>query len=151
MRTARLLGWVAAAAVAVIVPASVVPGVLSQRDRDLRAYRSWRLTGTPCAAAAAPDRPRKTFVLGEASFSYQYGHLTCTRLQADGGRGARSFPVCQFTSPGTVRVESGGVAATFTPGPGRPATVHLIDGEARCVATANPALFDAARDRPFGR
>lgn len=146
--------WIGAAALAVIVPATLIPAAVSERRRQVAAYADWRLSGPACGRLATvvdPARFRKTLVIDGASFSFEHGDIACATLHAEGGRSSRTFPVCQFVSPGRVRVSTPKGAYTFDPGPGRPATVHLSEGRPRCVAVAATDLFRASKDRPYQR
>jgi hypothetical protein len=150
----KLFWWVGAATLAAVAFGLTIPGILWDRERAMRDYRNWRLEGPPCPVLAEGPDPaplRRTLVLAGTGFSRQYGNITCTLLHEAEGRGAGLFPVCQFTSPGQIRITGAGPAIAFSPGPGRSATVHLRGGRPVCVTSANPVLFDFTRDKPFSR
>lgn len=150
----RLYWWIGATALVMIIPATLVPAALSQRQRQVAAYAEWRLSGPACeqlTTVVDPARFPKTLVIDGAAFSFEHGDIACATLHADGGQSSRTFPACQFVSPGRIRVSAPGGAYTFDPGPGRPATVHLMDGRPRCVTAASPDLFRTSKDRPYQR
>jgi hypothetical protein len=117
------------------------------REREIRRGRiadakAWMIDGPPCpriskAAFLAPrQKGPKRFDYEEAAFFRRFGHVTCAPIYADGGRGRRFHPVCQFTSPGDLMIRTAKGEWFFRPGAGQPATVSVEEGRARCVMAA---------------
>ena len=100
--------------------------------------REWTITGPPCPAissqayAAGPVKATESFALGEVSMGRGFGHVSCSYIASDGGRGLDDFPVCQFTSPGVLHVTTPKGEFYFAPGAG-PATVSVPNGTPQCV------------------
>src|SRR5690606_26452424 len=106
--------------------------------------------GPPCPAGEPVATMPKTLVLERVGFGSRSGHSACTVLNGDEGRSRSTFPVCQFTSPGLVRVTTpDGQSTWFAPPPGRPATVSVRGGRPACVVAMNPDRFNTRLDRPW--
>lgn len=123
----------------VAVVAGSTPNFLRQRAAAIDEARAWTIVGPPCPQLPMTETVRqptaiKSFGYAGSGFAYAYGHVACAQIHADGGRSwVRGYPVCQFTSPGVLIVESGGTRTLFAPGLGRRATVSVEDGAPRCV------------------
>lgn len=122
-----------------LVVAGSLPNFMRQRAADIAEAKAWDVKGPPCpqrpfSEAARYPAATKAFGYAGASFAYAYGHVACAQIHADGGRSLlRGYPVCQFTSPGVVAVDTAGITTLFAPGLGERATVRVQHGEARCV------------------
>jgi hypothetical protein len=123
-----------------LTAAVLVPKLNSDRDTAIADAKAWTIEGPPCPqlspadAARWPYRPKQDFDYAGVNFGYVYGHVACMQIHDDGGRSMfHGHAVCQFTSPASVAVQSGGVTAFFTPGLGQRATVSVEGGVARCV------------------
>lgn len=99
--------------------------------------REWTIDGPPCAEVAAPSarsvgprRPPHTATFMGVSFVRWYGWMNCQGVSDHHGG---DFPVCQFNSPGAVRVTVGGRTTTYEVGAGHTVTVSTRGGRARCV------------------
>jgi hypothetical protein len=139
----RVVAWVGCAAAAVLIPAVFGAGFVSQQRKAVAHFDFWARTGPPCAPAPAtlPRTRMKTLEVDGVAFSRQTGHVSCTTLNARGGRSLKSYPACQFTSPGVVEITTAKSDARFLPGPGAPAFTYFAEGRAHCVVAANPAVF----------
>lgn len=124
---------------AVVAAASTAPSVLRERARAIAEAKAWSIDGPPCPQLPITETVRqptatRSFGYAGAGFAYAYGHVACADIHEDGGRSMlRGYPVCQFTSPGVVIVETGKTRTLFAPGLGRRATVSAPGGVARCV------------------
>lgn len=110
---------------------------LAQRSASADEAALWSLRGPPCpvmSPSAYQQAWGKAQVTryGEASFEYRVGHMMCTRRSNPPGNGP-THPVCQFTGPVFLGVESGGSRYYFAPPSRYAARVAILDGEARCV------------------
>ena len=132
--------YVAAAVIGlVVVVAGSTPNLLRQRAAAIAEAKAWTIEGPPCPRLPLAETARqpvatKTFGYAGAGFAYAYGHVACAQIHADGGKSLfRGYPVCQFTSPGVVVVDTARGRTLFAPGLGERATVMLEDGAAQCV------------------
>ena len=104
--------------------------------------REWTIAGPPCpsitsqAYRAGPVKASQTFALGEVSFGRAFGHVSCSYIASDGGRGMDDYPVCQFTSPAVLHVATPKGEFYFAPSTG-PATVSVPKGVPQCVMAGN--------------
>ena len=102
----------------------------------------YTVSGPPCptlsaaayAAGAIKVGPR--FEYGDVVFGRGYGYVSCSWLHG-GFLGLSVHPVCEFTGPGVLTVTTSSGEAYFAPGVGKPATVSVSDGQARCVVGSN--------------
>lgn len=123
--------------------ASQVPGYLIRHGEAAQLARDWTLTGPPCpsltaeAFAAQGLKAPKAFEYGDVVMARQFGHVSCVKLK---GKDGVEYPVCQFTSPATLKVTTARGEAYFAPGVGHPATVSTEGGVARCVIAGNFSL-----------
>ena len=123
----------------VAVVAGSAPNFLRQRAAAVAEAKAWTITGPPCPQLPISETVRqptaiKSFGYAGSGFAYAYGHVACAQIHADGGRAwVRGYPVCQFTSPGVLIVETGANRTLFAPGLGERATVSVQDGAPRCV------------------
>jgi hypothetical protein len=106
----------------------------------------WTIKGPPCPSISAGDygqryasRERTKEFDGDL-YARQAGHMSCRAVPEPGGLGFATHPVCQFTSPVALRVQTRGGAAFFEPGIGRRATVSQAHGRATCVIGGNFTL-----------
>jgi len=103
----------------------------------------WDIAGPPCPEMTAADfaktgyRLRNDFAYEGVQFRMAAGHADCdlkgyNTLTRTGGA-----PACQFTSPNALSVRTDKGEQFFVPGVGKPATVTVEGGRARCVAASN--------------
>lgn len=100
----------------------------------------WTVKGPPCKElsaaefqAASADGPMQVDAFDDIDFGRAYGHVSCSDIHDDGGRGWGQHPVCQFSSPTRVVVRSGKAQTYFSAPPGQPVTVSVVKGRAECV------------------
>ena len=104
--------------------------------------REWTIAGPPCPAissqayAAGPVKASQAFDLGDVRFARGFGHVSCSYIASDGGRGLDDYPVCQFTSPGALHITTPKGEFYFAPSTG-PATVSVPNGAPHCVMAGN--------------
>ena len=121
----------------------VAQNFLIHRAANVKTARQWAITGTPCPEISAADfagrhlQAPKGTRYEDTIFFRQFGHLTCTSVNDNGGTGFGVYAVCQFTSPNVLRVKTPKGEWVFVPGPGQPATVMTPHGKARCVLASN--------------
>lgn len=111
-----------------------------QRDNENNAAdaRAYGASGPPCPVttparlAVEGPRLRHTFDYGGMSLSHAFGDSDCAWIVGKGGR----YPICRFTSPGSLEIRDGKTDQLFAPGIGRPAAVLRQGGQVRCLMTA---------------
>jgi hypothetical protein len=109
---------------------------LAQKDASTDEATFWSLRGPPCPSLdqASYQRAWGTAQVTRydgASFEYRVGHMMCTRRPDEHGAGLH--PVCQFTGPVFLGVETGGERHYFAPPSRYAARVAILDGQPRCV------------------
>lgn len=116
---------------------------LRQRDFAFARAAEADVQGPPCPqltdaefAARPLSAPKATNYEG-VIFARQFGHMDCSGLRYGAGWGTETYPVCQFTSPNALSVQTDKGKWFFAPGLGQPATVAVPHGEARCVMGSN--------------
>ena len=126
-------GWVVIAA-SIGICAAIY---LAQKSASADEAAFWSLRGPPCPSLdpasyqRAWGTPQVTRYDG-ASFEYRVGHMMCTRRPGEQGTGG-PYPVCQFTGPVFLSVETGGRRSYFAPPARYAARVAILNGQARCV------------------
>jgi hypothetical protein len=128
-------------AIAVGVPlllGTAVVSWLTQRQAAISDAAAWTITGPPCPAltlaqyASGPRAPFASFSYEGVGFARQFGHVSCNAVVNDGGHGMGTFPECQFTSAGIVKVTMAGGDVYYSTGSG-PSTVAIHQGKPSCV------------------
>ena len=129
--------------VLMIAGLAVIPGyiILETWMNLVTMKRDWAVEGPPCPEFERPTppmlgkKPLKHFTYGGVRFSRKNGHVDCAALPEDRlpWQRAENYRVCQFTGPGLVGVTLGGRTRWFFPGWGKPTTVTVRHGQARCV------------------
>lgn len=133
-----------AAAVAAGLPGWLLTqNYLGRREAALFLARDVAVEGPPCPSltrarfeAQGLKAPKATLYEG-VTFARQFGHMDCRLLRYGAGWGTDVYPVCQFTSPRSLKITTAQGEWYFAPGPGRPATVGAPRGQARCVMASN--------------
>lgn len=145
----RQAPWLGAAKVAVLaaaVPLSIAVawGILflpshHQRAAAMAEDAAWIVSGPPCPAITAPwwrtlaiAQPQRFGFEGVAGVR-AHGDVSCVEVDSDHGRAVKPFPVCQFTAPFAIRLQTSRGPIYLEPGVGQPAVISLRDGEVRCV------------------
>lgn len=133
-----------AALIAVALPGWLLgQSYLGKRDAAMFLAREAAVDGPPCpsltkAQFEAQGLTVKTATFYEGvTFARQFGHMDCRSLRYGAGWGTEVYPVCQFTSPKTLKITTPKGEWYFNPGPGQPATVGAPRGLARCVMASN--------------
>ncbi len=115
------------------IPLTVFYGTLAEHHA-LKA--EWAIGGPACEVPEAPirfHRAPQAFIYRGVGFSRQYGNVNCIVAPEGNILSSAGHTVCQFSSPGAVRVTTGGRTIIYEPGLGRPATVSIRDGAPSCV------------------
>jgi hypothetical protein len=119
-----------------------VATVLRDRDNNIADAKAYGPSGAPCPtvtrAQLAANGPglRHSFDYGGMRLSHAFGDTDCAWIVDHGGAGMGRFPVCRFTSPGSLEVVVGKTDVLFAPGLGQPAAIVLDKGQVRCLLTA---------------
>lgn len=119
---------------------------LRQRDLAFGRAAEAKVEGPPCPQQTEAEFTARKLKAPKATnyenvvFGRQFGHMDCRALRYGAGWGTETYPVCQFTSPSTLTVTTDKGRWFFAPGPGKPATVAVPRGEARCVMDSNFTL-----------
>jgi hypothetical protein len=116
--------------------------------------RAWAIVGPPCPRIDAATFLERRYRQGPKRFDYQkvtffrrHGHVSCAPIYEEGGKSDRFHAVCQFTSPGQLLIRTAKGDWYFEPGPGRPATVSMQGGQARCVLAAKFTIQEALKSQ----
>jgi hypothetical protein len=147
-RTALPLSAVAAAVTVTALIAGVAEhgAMAKKRALNIEAAREWTVSGPPCPAVTARQfvqrglKAPQAFEYDDVVIGRQFGHVSCGALAYDGGRSLSSYPVCQFTGPGVLRVRTRKGEFFFEPGPGKPATISIPHGVPACVLASHFTL-----------
>ncbi len=109
---------------------------------DTEEASAWSPAGPPCPILSAADW-RVLAIERPQAFSYEglkgdteNLDMTCNVIDRDGGRTTTPFPVCHFKAPFAIHLTTAKGDVYFKPGVGKPATVSLPGGTARCVIAA---------------
>jgi hypothetical protein len=135
MKISLLAGLALAAALAIGIGAA---SRLRHGPDEAADAQFYTVTGPPCptltaaayGAGAIKVGPR--FEYGDVTFGRAYGYVSCGWLPG-GLLGLTPHPVCEFTNPGVMEVQTPTGPTYFAPGLGQPATVAVTDGQPRCV------------------
>lgn len=131
------LGWTL---FGVVLVAAAVGGLWWQRQvKSVAEFQHWVIQGPPCAPSskAALDAAGVTLkdsnVIDQVEFTRAYGHVSCTDVHDNGGRGFGSVNVCQFSSPRGLKVRTPkGEFYYLLPG-AKPVVVGVEKGAPSCV------------------
>lgn len=103
--------------------------------------QAWKLAGPACqtlsAEAYAPlaAKAGKAFQFNGDTYRRRFGHVDCNLTAVKGV--SDPVPVCQFTSPGLIAVETAKGEFFFQLGAGEPAAISVVDEVASCVVASN--------------
>ena len=116
---------------------------LRQRELAFGRAAEAKVDGPPCPQLTAAEFAARKLKVTKATnyedvvFGRQFGHMDCRTLRYGAGWGTAIYPVCQFTSPAALTVRTSKGEWFFAPGIGKPATIAVPHGEARCVMDSN--------------
>ena len=129
------------AGVAVVGGLSVAGHVLELRD-STKDTKLAQIVGPPCPQISPADfiahqqaAPRVTSFNG-LTFARRFGEVSCSVVEAKDGFGLKSYPVCQFSSPDVLKVQTAKGLLYFEPGIGRKASLISSADGVRCVMAA---------------
>jgi hypothetical protein len=136
----------AVAVTAVIAGLAEHGAIAKRRALNVAAAKEWTISGPPCPAITARQFVQRGLKAPQA-FEYdglvigrQFGHVSCGALAYDNGRSLSTYPVCQFTGPGVLRVQTRKGEFFFEPGLGKPATISIPHGVPACVLASHFTL-----------
>ena len=129
------------ASVAAVGVATTIWSVKQQSNEIAQATvetRAQDIVGPPCpqvlrAAYAQPLPPANVFDFDGVRFGRRFGEADCSAIARPSPLGNGYQLACQFSSPDILAVKSGKGLFYFEPGPGREATLFVLDGAPRCV------------------
>jgi len=130
-----------AVAIGVGVPllaATAAVSWLIQRQHAIEEAAAWAITGPPCPTLtlaefqSAPRAPFEGFTYEGVGFDRQFGHVSCNAVVNNGGRGSGTFPECQFTSAGVVKISTQRGDVYYSTG-SQPSTVAVRQDQPSCV------------------
>ena len=116
--------------------------------RAVEREQGWVGAGAPCPTLSAAAYAARGYRANERITDYegariarQFGHVMCKDVDTPGRFGLATHLVCQFTSPGAIRVGRGGADVFFEPGAGHVATVSLGPDRTTCALAGRFTLF----------
>ncbi len=115
---------------------------LRDRDKNVVDAQAYAASGAPCPIATreqlATNGPslRHSFDFDDVKLSFAFGETDCAMVADHGGEGLGKYPICHFTSPGSLEVVAGKSDVIFAPGLGKPAAILVHKGQISCVLTA---------------
>ena len=133
-RSARSPSWLGLP----LVMGTALVTFLIQRQHAIEEAAAWSIAGPPCPTltpaqyAAGPRAPFESFTYEGIGFARQFGHVSCNAVVNNGGRGFGTFPACQFTSAGIVKITTPSGDVYYSTG-SQPATVAVRKGQPSCV------------------
>jgi hypothetical protein len=116
--------------------------LLRDREKNISDAEQYDAKGDPCPATTKADLAvngpnlRHDFDFGGMHLRHAFGDADCAWIVDHGGAGMGRFPVCRFTSPGSLEVVIGKTDVFFRPPLGKPAAIVLDRGQVRCLLTA---------------
>ncbi len=130
------------AGIAVVGMLSIAGRVLELRD-STRDTKLSAIVGAPACPRITPadfiahqqEAPRVTSFNG-LTFARRFGEVSCSVVEAKQGFGLKSYPVCQFSSPDVLKVQTAKGVVYFEPGIGRRASLISSADGVRCVMAA---------------
>jgi hypothetical protein len=136
---------IGAAVVAVVVAAGFALHARQEARKaaaDMAA--TWMITGQACPVAASdadlPPLP-KTMDLEEVHIAREVGGAVACNTIKENGVGPE-LAICQFITPGALRVATPKGVYRFTPPHGVDSSIILREQVPSCVQHINPALFN---------
>ena len=126
----------------VIVGYFSIASYLRDREHNIADAEQYGAKGEPCPTTTKADLEtngpnlRHGFDFGDMHLVHAFGDADCAWIVDHGGAGMGRFPVCRFTSPGSLEITTGKTDVFFRPPLGKPAAVVLDKGQVRCLLTA---------------
>lgn len=126
------------AVMAVVAGGALWAGLERERGKEAADAAAYGASGPPCpmttAARLAVEEPRlrHTFEFGDMTLAHAFGDADCAWIRDATGR----YPICRFTSPGSLEIKDGKADLLFAPGLGHPAAVLRRSGRIICLMTA---------------
>lgn len=114
---------------------------LDDRAHNIEDARAYNAEGPPCPVATAAELAangpalRHNFDFDDLHLAYAFGETDCAMVADHGGLGLAKYPICHFTSAGSLRATVGKTDAIFRPGLGKPAAIIYRKGQVSCVLT----------------
>ena len=115
---------------------------LRDREHNVADAEQYGAKGAPCPTTTKADLDangpnlRHGFDFGYMHLAHAFGDADCAWIVDHGGAGMGRFPVCRFTSPGSLEITTGKTDVFFRPPLGKPAAIVLDKGQVRCLLTA---------------
>lgn len=116
--------------------------LLRDREHNIADAEQYGAKGNPCPTVTKADLAingpnlRHDFDFGGMRLRHAFGDADCAWIADHGGGGMGRFPICRFTSPGSLEVTIGKIDLLFRPPLGKPAAIVLYKGQVRCLLTA---------------
>lgn len=133
--------------IALAFPVWLVGGsLLKTRAANIKLAHEWSIDGHPCPQVTEAQfnarhlKAPKGVLYSNATLYRQFGHMSCSPINYDGGTGLGKYAVCQFTGPAVLKVTTSKGAWYFVPGIGQPATIATPHDVAHCVMASNFTL-----------
>ena len=131
------------AAVVVVVAGIAFHEWSSTRKEASATAAAWMITGTPCPApapgVALPSLTKPIEVDDVAIVREVGGAAACNSIKENGD--GQTLKICQFFTPGTLKVTTKKATTVFAPAHGVDASIVVRDDVASCVLHVNPALL----------
>ena len=122
--------------------ATIATGWFLHRQNAVANARAWTISGPPCPSLTAaayqssPTPVTRAFDYDGVVFARASAEVSCNEVVKDAGRGWGRFPVCQFNSPGMLKITTSRGDFFFAVS-GGPATVSVRDGQPVCMRNSN--------------
>jgi hypothetical protein len=114
---------------------------LNDRAHNIDDAKAYNAEGPPCPVVTHADLAangpalRHNFDFDDIHLAYAFGETDCAMVADHGGLGLAKYPICHFTSAGSLEVTVGKTDAIFRPGLGKPAAIIYRKGQVSCVLT----------------
>lgn len=113
----------------------------SARKDEAATAAAWMITGascpTPAPGVALPPLTKPIAVEDVSIVREVGGAAACNVVKSDG----QTLKICQFFTPGALKVTTKKGTTAFTPAHGVDASIVVRDDVASCVLHVNPALL----------
>ena len=140
---AKLVQFALIGGVVVVVAAIALHEWSSARKAATATAAAWMIAGPPCPTLAPgvslPPLPKPIEVDDVVIAREVGGAAACTTVKENGD--GQTLKICQFFTPGTLKVTTKKGTAVFAPAHGVDASIVVRDDVASCVLHVNPALL----------